>query len=235
MDEQSVMAENFTTDLTGFEERSSKNYEYDRQLVDLLLNGDEAAFSALFERHQRPLLRVAMAFVATRAVAEEVVQETWAGVLEGLSRFEGRSSLKTWIFRILTYKAKTHACRERRSVPFSSLNTSEDGAEPAVDPSHFQTTGNWAGHWIAAPLYWRGDTPEQILLSKESRLYVDEVIAHLPHAQRQVIVLRDMEECTAKEVCQILEISESNQRVLLHRARSKVRSALANHLKGMEP
>lgn len=214
---------------------SSAGNKEDRRIIDLILSGDESTFESVFERYQRSLLRVAMAFVSTRAVAEEVVQETWAGVLEGLSRFEGKCSLKTWIFRILTYKAQTHAGRERRSIPFSSLNPSEDEAEPSVDTKRFYAAGIWAGHWITAPQYWRANTPEQILLSKESRLYVDEVIKRLPSAQRQVVVLRDMEECTAEEVCEILEISESNQRVLLHRARSRVRSALEQHLKGMEP
>lgn len=214
---------------------SSVGHDEDRRIIDLILRGDESSFELVFERYQRSLLRVAMAFVSTQAVAEEVVQETWAGVLEGLNRFEGKCSLKTWIFRILTYKAQTYACRERRSVPFSSLNTLEDETEPSVNPQRFNATGTWAGHWKMAPQYWRADTPEKILLSKESRLYLDGVIKQLPSIQRQVIVLRDMEECTAKEVCEILEISESNQRVLLHRARSRVRSALEQHLQGMEP
>ena len=203
----------------------------DLRLVEAILTGDESAFTSLLERYQRPLLRLALAIVTNRAVAEEVVQETWKGVIEGLSRFKGRSSLKTWIFRILINTAKTHAWREGRSRPFSSFDSPEHQNEPAVDPSRFKNSGIWIGHWTSAPAYWQDDTPENLLLAKESRIFVQDVIKKLPSSQRQVLILRDTEGVDARDVCHIMGISETNQRVPLHRARSKVRSALERHLK----
>ena len=202
--------------------------EDDRRLVTAILAGDEAAFADLLDRYERPLLRLALAHVSNRAVAEEVVQETWTGVIEGLSRFRGQSSLKNWIFRILVNQAKTHARREHRSLPFSSFDSTEN-ADSAVDPAFFQQSGMWRGHWISSPGYWEDQTPERLLLSKQSRQCVQDAIDNLPPSQQQVMVLRDMEGLSAKEACLILDISEANQRVLLHRARAKVRSALARH------
>ncbi|MDQ6734572.1 MAG: sigma-70 family RNA polymerase sigma factor, partial [Nitrospirota bacterium] len=203
----------------------------DFQRVEALLSGDEVAFVALLEQYQRPLLRLALSVVANHAVAEEVVQQTWVGVIEGLGRFHGRSSLKTWIFRILVNQAKTHAGREARSLPISEFDPQEDGHSP-VDPSRFQKSGAWQGHWTFPPPYWEDQTPERLILSKESRLFVEEAIDKLPPSQRHAILLRDVEGLTSKEVCQILNISENYQRVLLHRARAGVRSTLEQYLKG---
>src|SRR3989449_218874 len=205
----------------------------DAKQLRALRDGDEAAFASLVDRYHGPLLRLAMAYVPSHAVAEEVVQETWLGVLEGLSRFEGRSSLKTWIYRILINRAKTRGIRERRSVPFSPLGTSaEDTDEPAVDPARFRSTGYWVDHWAEPPGVWDDDTPEKLLLSKEGLAQIEKAIAALPPAQRQVITLRDVEGLSSAEVCNILAISETNQRVQLHRARSRVRRALARYLEG---
>ena len=167
------------------------------------------------------LLRVARMFVPTAAVAEDVVGETWLAVLNGIDRFEGRSSLKTWIFRILTNTAKTRGERERRSVPFSTLDL-EGGFEPAVERSRFTGTG----HWAVLPRAW----PEDRLLANETRLVIERAIERLPPSLRTVITLRDVEGWTADEVRNALELSETNQRVLLHRARAKVRRALEQYL-----
>jgi RNA polymerase sigma-70 factor, ECF subfamily len=176
------------------------------------------------------MLRLAAIYVTAQAVAEEVVQETWIGVLEGLNRFEGRSSLKTWMFRILTNCAKTRAQREGRSIPFSSLREVDaDLSEPAVDPERFLPPDHqWPGHWVSFPSNWNG-VPEERLLSQEIRTRLEQAIAALPTNQREVIVLRDIEGWTWEEICHFLGISEVNQRVLLHRARSKVRGALKKY------
>jgi RNA polymerase sigma-70 factor (ECF subfamily) len=200
----------------------------DARIVAALHDGDEATFSALVREYGSSMLRVAQMYVRTRAVAEEVVQEAWLGVLRGIGSFEGRSSLKTWIFRILTNTAKTRGEREARSVPFSALEGSGDD-ESAVAPERFQSEGRWAGHWAAPPSPWR-DLPESRLLGAETRRVVAQAIAELPPAQAAVITMRDVEGFSADEVCNVLELSETNQRVLLHRARSKVRRALEAYL-----
>src|SRR5436305_2831132 len=194
------------------------------QLLMALRNGSEAAFVSLVEQYHRALLRMALVFVPSKAVAEEVVQETWMGVLQGLSRFEGRSSLKTWIFRILTNCAKTRAQREGRSIPFSSLPEFDSNAgEPAVDSHRFRSPDQqWAGQWISFPRSW-DEIPEERILSDETRAHIEAAIAALPPSQREVITLRDIDGWTAEETCSFLGVSEANQRVLLHRARSKVR------------
>lgn len=204
----------------------------DLALVEALRAGDETAFMMLVDRYQAAMLRIATMYVPTRAVAEEVVQETWLGVLKGLDRFQGRSSLRTWIFRILVNTAKTRGQRERRSVPFSSLWAPEPGDEPAVEPERFRPAGDaWPGGWLNPPADW-GDVPEDRLLSKETLARVQEAIEALPPNQREVIRLRDVMGWTSREVVEALEISETNQRVLLHRARSKVRRALEGYLSG---
>ena len=173
------------------------------------------------------MLRVALMYVSTRAVAEEVVQEAWIGVLKGIGRFEGRSSLKTWIFRILTNTAKTRAQREGRSVPFSALASAATDGE-AVDPERFLGDGErFAGHWGAPPRRWG---PEERLVSAEAQEVIDAAIATLPPAQAAVITMRDVEGLDAEEVCNALDLTETNQRVLLHRARSKVRQALEEYM-----
>lgn len=197
-------------------------------LIRALRAGDEAAFSALVRRYHAPMVRVAQSFVSSPAVAEEVVQETWVGVLRGLERFEGRSTLKTWIFRILTNTAKTRGIREGRTVPFSSL-AGDDENDPAVDPGRFLGADDrWAEHWATPPRRW--DTrPEASLLTHELRERLDSAISALPPMQAQVITLRDIEGWSSEEVCNVLELSETNQRVLLHRARSKVRAMLERY------
>lgn len=201
------------------------------ELVLQLRRGDEAAFAGLVERYHAPMLRLARSFVPSAEVAEEVVQEAWLGVLQGIDRFEGRSSLKTWLFRILTNIARTRGERESRTVPFSSLARAEaDGDEPALDPDRFMAEGQpGAGMWANPPKAWH-DLPEERLLSNEVMGVVAAAIDRLPPAQRTVILLRDVQNLSAEEACNALEVSETNQRVLLHRARSKVRRELERYL-----
>jgi RNA polymerase sigma-70 factor (ECF subfamily) len=204
----------------------------DLRLVRALRDGDERAFAQIVDAYSPPMLRLATVYVGSRAVAEEVVQEAWLGVIKGIERFEGRSSLKTWIFRILTNTAKTRAEREGRSVPFSSVWSADaDPGEPSVDPDRFVDAADeqWPRHWISSPRQW-SELPEQRLLSAEARERVEAAIAGLPPAQREVITLRDVQGFGSEEVCEILGVSEGNQRVLLHRARSKVRRALEDYL-----
>ena len=204
----------------------------ERALLDALRRGDEAAFVRLVEALHGSMLRLAMAHVGDRAVAEEVVQDAWVGVLQQLDRFEGRSSLKTWILRIVSNRAKTRALRERRTVPLSALPGGDPGEadEPAVEPDRFLPAGHrWAGHWASPPRSWR-EVPEEVLLSRETLTEVRRAIDGLPPAQRTVVVLRDVEGMTAAEVCQLLGLTEGNQRVLLHRGRSRVRTHLERYL-----
>jgi len=203
--------------------------EDDRRTVAALLAGDEAAFQELVERYHGSLLRLAMTYVRPRSAAEEVVQDTWLGVLRGLPTFEGRSSLRTWIYRILVNQARTRGVRESRSVPFSSLGGDD---EAAVDADRFLPASHpaYAGHWAVAPHAW-DDVPEAVLLAAETRALVLSAIDDLPPQQREVITLRDVEGWSSAEVREALELSEANQRVLLHRARAKVRSRLEEYLK----
>ena len=204
---------------------SASRYMSDATLVAALRTGDELAFEWLIDRYQRAMLRVAALYVANQSVAEEVVQETWLAVLQSLHRFEGRSTLKTWIFRILSNRGKTRGVREARSFPLSALEQAGDG-EPSMDSACFHPPGHAdAGWWSSYPRSW-DDVPEQRLLSHETRSLIDAAIAALPESQRIVISLRDVEGWAAEEVCQILNVTENNQRVLLHRARSRVRQAL---------
>lgn len=202
------------------------------QLLEALRQGDENAFAKVVDKYSGSLLRLAMAFVSSRAVAEEVVQETWLGVLEGLHRFEERSSFKTWLFRILTNRAKTRGQRESRYESFSAgTGLGDDHPESAVDPDRFVKSGFWGDHWASPPDAWDAQTPERILLSKEGRKQIDDAIQSLPDMQRQVMTLRDIEGLSSKEICNILDLSETNQRVLLHRARSRVRQELERYLR----
>lgn len=196
------------------------------RLVEGLRRRDESAFMELVGSYHSPMLRLARVYVRSHQVAEEVVQETWLGVLKGIDRFEGRSSLKTWIFRILTNRAKTHGEREGRLVPFSQLVQSGlEGDEPAMDADRFLPADHpqWPHHWARPPKSW-GENPEERLLAEEVRKCILDFIDSLPEAQRAVITLRDLQGLDASEVCNILDISETNQRVLLHRARAKVRA-----------
>jgi RNA polymerase sigma-70 factor (ECF subfamily) len=205
----------------------------DAELVRQLLAGDEAAFMSLVDRYQGAMVRLARNYVPSRDVAEEVVQETWLAVLQGLRRFEGRSSLKTWIFRILVNRAVTRGTRERRSVPFSALfDAATDSFEPAVDPDRFfEPDGRTPHGWASPPQPW-DEIPEQRLESRETLERVAAAIETLPPSQREVITMRDVGGFSSQEVCSVLGITEVNQRVLLHRARSKVRRALAEYLTG---
>lgn len=204
--------------------------EDDLRAVAALRAGDERAFMELVQRHGPSMLRVAQLYVRTRAVAEEVVQDAWLGVLNGIGRFEGRSSLKTWIFRILTNTAKTRAEREGRSVPFSALASDDvESGEPSVDPDRFLGEGErWASHWASSPRRF-DELPESRLLSGETLALVQGIVEKLPEAQRTVLTMRDIAGFAAEEVCEALGISEVNQRVLLHRARTKVRVALESY------
>jgi RNA polymerase sigma-70 factor, ECF subfamily len=206
----------------------------DERVVARLRSGDEQVFAALVERHSPALLRVALAYVPSRAVAEEVVQETWIAVMRGIDRFEGRSSLKTWIFRILANVAMRGGSRERRSVPFAALAAAEDTGEPSVDPDRFLPADHelYPGHWALMPTRW--PTPEEGLLSGETRAMIVAAIEALPKAQRTVIALRDIAGWSAEEVCAALELSAGNQRILLHRARTRVRAALEEYFGAVE-
>ncbi len=188
----------------------------DRELVSHLLDGDPGAFARLVETHHQQMLRVASAFVSSRAVAEEVVQETWLAVLEGLPSFQGRSSLKTWMFTILTNRAKTRGVREGRTVPFSALGDGRD--DPAVEPDRFNDREAWT-----RPPQGR---PDDVLERAEVLGALQRAVEDLPPNQRTVVTLRDVQGWSSEEVCNLLGISETNQRVLLHRGRSKVRRVL---------
>ena len=206
----------------------------DEALVAALCRGDADAFATLVDRHSPAMIRVAMAYVPTRAAAEEAVQETWIGVMRGIDGFEGRASLKTWIFRILTNVAMRSGARERRSMPFSALAEAENTGEPSVDPDRFLPADHelFPGHWAIMPARW--PTPEEGLLAGETREVITAAIAELPAAQRTVIALRDVEGWTSEEVCEALEISAGNQRILLHRARSRVRNAIESYYGAVE-
>jgi RNA polymerase sigma-70 factor, ECF subfamily len=197
-------------------------------LVARLRAGDERAFEEVVTRFYPSMLAVARGYVRSRSVAEEVVQEAWVGVLKGLDRFEGRSSLRTWVLRIVANTAQTRGVREARVVPMSAVQT--EGAEPAVEPERFRGAGDpFPGHWWSYPTDWR-TLPESKLLSRETIDVVKNAIDELPDLQRVVITMRDVAGCDADEVCETLQISEGNQRVLLHRARARVRAALERHL-----
>jgi RNA polymerase sigma-70 factor (ECF subfamily) len=200
----------------------------DRELVKRLRDGDESAFVELIDRYGATMLRVAQMYVRDRGTAEEVVQETWLAVLNGIDRFEERSSLKTWLFRILTNRAKTRGQRDGRMVPFSALaGAGSDADEPSVDPDRFLGPDSpHPGAWAAPPVAW----PQEKLLEGETLNVIQMAIDMLPEAQREVILLRDVDGWTPMEVSKVLEITDGNQRVLLHRARSKVRAALEEYL-----
>ena len=201
----------------------------DLALVELLRAGDETAFMMLIDELGPSMHRVARMFVSSDAVADEVVQDAWIGVLRGLDRFEGRSSLRTWIFRILVNTAKTRGARESRSVPFASL-AGDDLDAPSFDPASFQSSGEARGHWSTLPFDWRG-MPEERAEATETMHVVGGAIAMLPPMQAEVIRLRDVLGWSSEEVRNALDISETNQRVLLHRARAKVRGALELHFR----
>ncbi len=202
----------------------------DLELIQRLRAGDEAAFMDLVDLLGPSMLRVARMYVSSQAVAEEVVQDAWIGVLKGIDRFEGRSSLRTWIFRIVTNIAKTRGQREGRSVPFTAL-AGDDLDAPSFDPAMFVGSDDpsWPGHWSTVPRDWR-TVPDERLLGNETLQVVNRTIEALPPMQAEVIRLRDVQGWTSAEVRNVLDLSETNQRVLLHRARAKVRRALDEYL-----
>jgi len=207
------------------------DFSDDAILVAALRIGDETAFGWLLDRYDGPLRRTARMYVATDALADEVVQETWLAVLRGIDAFEGRSSLKTWLYRIVMNVARTRGVRESRSIPFSSaVGALSEGAGPAVDPERFRPSDDpeWPGHWASLPLDWQHQ-PESRLLGGETMALLDAAITALPPAQREVVSLRDVDGWTSAEVCSELGLSETNQRVLLHRGRAKVRRALESY------
>jgi RNA polymerase sigma-70 factor (ECF subfamily) len=197
-------------------------------LVAALRAGNEAAFVRLVATYHANMLRLAHTVVSDDGVAEEVTQEAWVGVLRGLARFEGRSSLKTWIFTILMNCARKRSERERRTVPFSMLFREEEEEGSTVSPERFYPEGAWRGHWRRFPMNWN-ELPEERVLAQETLALSRKAIDSLPPGQRAVILLRDVDGCSATEVCNILQISESNQRVLLHRARAQVRRVLEQY------
>jgi RNA polymerase sigma-70 factor, ECF subfamily len=205
----------------GDERRNYGDYGDDAALVVALRAGDERAFAWLLDRHDRPLRRFARTFVATASAADEVVQETWLAVIEGIDRFEQRSSVKTWIYRILMNKARTRGVRDRRSVPFSSTFP----PDRFLPPDHPE----WPGHWATPPPAWE-DVPQQQLEARETLAQIRDAIDGLPSPHRQVITLRDVHGWSSAEVCELLDLTAANQRVVLHRARAKVRAALEAYL-----
>lgn len=204
----------------------------DVAIAAMLRAGDESAFAALIDQHNATLTRLARNYVRDPALVDEVVQDTWIGLLESLDRFEGRASLKTWLCRILVNVARARLRKESRTIPFSAFDTEERAAdwEPAVSTRRFLP--RWmpavGGHWWYPPARWR-ELPEEHALSAELRSELHRAIAALPDQQRAVITLRDIDGFNSEEVCDLLDISDANQRVLLHRARSKVRTALDSY------
>jgi RNA polymerase sigma-70 factor (ECF subfamily) len=199
-------------------------------LIAALKRRDDVAFATLVRRYQRTLLRIALVYCRRMDIAEEIVQDTWLGVLQGIDRFEGRASFKTWLFQILVNRARTRAEREGRAHSFSSLAAeAETPGDPAVPPQRFRDADDqWPNNWALPPHSW-GSSSDAGLLAGETLGLVRRAIDQLPPGQQQVITLRDIEGWTAEDVCNALVISETNQRVLLHRARSHVRAALEGH------
>lgn len=191
-------------------------------VVAQLLACDENAFRDLLAAHHTNMVRLARSFVRNPATAEEIAQETWLQVLKGLEKFEGRSTLKTWIFSILANRARTRAVRDGRTLLFSDMSGEVGDGEPAVDPSRF----NAAGYWDQPPRPWDDLTPERLAASGQIRDRLASALEALPETQRAVVVLRDVEGCSSEEACNILGVSETNQRVLLHRGRSHLRRLL---------
>ncbi|HEU4490246.1 MAG TPA: sigma-70 family RNA polymerase sigma factor [Jiangellales bacterium] len=206
----------------------------DAELVARLRRGEAAAFAEVVDRWSSMMLRVARTYVSTDASAQEIVQDTWMAVVRGLDRFEGRSSLRTWVFRILTNLAKTRGVREARTVPWSSLGPTEDD-QPTVDPDRFAGPGERAGaHWtsLGSPRRWQ-PSPEDSSLAGEIRVRLAAALAVLPDRQRVVVTLRDVHGVPADEVSATLGITDANQRVLLHRARARLRAELEDYYRGV--
>lgn len=204
--------------------RSETGPATDAAVLERLLAGDDAAFTALVAAHHASLLRLALTFVADHGAAEDVVQETWIGVLKGLKSFERRASLKTWIFRILVNRARTRGARDGRTLTFSAMQDADAKGADLLD--RFSADGRW----VQPPSLWQEQDPEDLLLRAETADCLESAIESLPANQKAVVTLRDVEGIEAEDVCNILALSETNQRVLLHRARTKVRARLEKHL-----
>lgn len=204
----------------------------DADVVAGLLEGDETAFERLVRAWNPALLRLACVYVSDRAVAEEVVQDTWMAVLRGLGGFQGRSSLRTWTFGILVNRARKSAVRESRSVPFSARWRTERA--PAVDPERFahHDADPHPGAWLHPLRAWESDTPEDRLAARELQGLVEATIARLPRRQREIMTCRDVLGFSVTEVCTMFDMTANNQRVLLHRARGRCRAALETYLEG---
>ena len=215
---------------TSIPHRALPNDE--QKLLARLRQRDEQAFDELVTKHHRALIRMAMGHVGDREVAEEVVQDTWMAVIESLDRFEGRSSLRTWIFGIMIHKAKDRGVREKRHTTFSDFETFDEEQDEAVDPSRFHQSREWAGHWAFPPQPWDDQTPEKLLASQQAVQAMNRAIESLPATLKDVLILRDVEGVEAKEVCEILKITETNVYVRLHRARERVRQAVETYLEG---
>jgi RNA polymerase sigma-70 factor (ECF subfamily) len=200
--------------------------EDEDSLIIRLRRGDERAFDELVDRHHSALIRMAMGYVTDREVAEEVVQDTWIAVIKGLNRFEGRSSLRTWIFGIVIHKAKDRGVRDKRQVAFSAFESPDDASEEGIDPSRFQQSGERIGHWAFPPQPWDEQTPEKLLADQQAVTAMNKAIEALPSTLKAVLILRDIEGVEAKEVCKVLNITETNLYVRLHRARERVRAAV---------
>ena len=201
-------------------------------LIQALKSGDEAAFNRMIDLHHSGLMRLARTFVSSEAVAEEVVQDTWVAVIEGIHRFEGRSSLKTWVYRILSNQAKTRGARENKYVPLNNYGQAHDDQEERMNSREFHKTNLNGGAWMMAPISWDDYSPERLFLSKEVQQYLEKAIQDLPPIQKRLLILRDVQGFSSEEACQLLNLTESNQRVLLHRARGRVRRALDAYVNG---
>lgn len=212
--------------------RVSGTAKSDSQLIARLRQGDERAFEALVKQSHGALIRMAMRYVADRDTAEEVVQDTWIAVIDGISRFEGRSSLESWMFAILIHKAKDRGVRESRHITFSAFESHDDEGEEAVDPARFHASGELAGHWAVPPQPWNEQTPERLLASRQAFEALSNAVAELPAGLRDVLVLKDVEGLESQEICKRLKITDTNLYVRLHRARERVRQAVEISLHG---
>lgn len=198
----------------------------EHDLIARIRDGDEATFASLLDSWSAGMHRVAASYVATSAIADDVVQDAWLAVIEHIDSFEGRSTLKHWVFRIVANTAKTRARRDHRSSAVGSMTL---GTEVTVEPARFRPGGEpYPGHWQEPPAPW--PSPEQMALATELRRQVTDAVEHLPARQRAVIALRDIEGLTSQETCELLDLTPANQRVLLHRARAAVRAELENYL-----
>jgi RNA polymerase sigma-70 factor (ECF subfamily) len=201
----------------------------DAVIVARLRARDESMFAALIDAWSPGMLRAARAYVADHHTAQDVVQEVWLGVLRGIDGFGQRSTLRTWVYRILINRAKTRGVRDARTIPVSDLASAGEDHTPAVDRARFQGAGDpYPGHWRAVPPPW--PSPEDVAVATETRRHLAAALAELPHRQRIVVTLRDVDGYTSDEVCDLLSISAANQRVLLHRGRAALRNTLEGYL-----